>query len=244
MRETGMRVTQLWRYPVKSLAGERLERTRIGELGVEGDRGFGLVDVETGLVLTSRRVPELLFAEPVAGGDGTMKVKLPDGTITDDDAVLSDWLDRPVEFRQPASHGRGRYEIAANDDDPDSEWIEWEGPEGVFHDSTRTRVSILSEDAIGTWDVRRFRANIVVAGGDERDLLGHRIQIGDATFEVVKEIDRCVVVTRPQPNLERDKSVLVDVHRQRAGNLSVGALVVTPGTIAVGDPVLQEEGSP
>lgn len=173
-----------------------------------------------------------------------MKVKLPDGTVTDDDAVFSDWLDRRVEFRQPASHGRGRYEIAANDDDPHSEWMAWEGPEGVFHDSTRTRVSIISEDAIGTWDVRRFRANIIVAGGDERDLLGQRIQIGGATFDVVKEIDRCVVVTRPQPDLEHDRSVLVDVHRQRAGNLGVGALVVTPGTIAVGDPVLQDGEAP
>ena len=239
-----MTVVQLWRYPVKSMAGQRLERAEVGELGVQGDRGFGLVDLDTGLVLTARRVPELLFAHPVMDGNpGSVRIELPDGTVTDDDAVLSNWLGRRVEFRRPDANESGRYEIAANDDDPASNWLEWEGPNGVFHDSTRTRISILSEDAIGDWDVRRFRANIFIAGGDERDLLGHPIRIGTAEFEVVKEIDRCVIVTRPQPALERDKDVLVQVHRHRNGNLGVGAVVLTPGTIRVGDPVLCDQAS-
>jgi uncharacterized protein YcbX len=234
-----MRVTQLWCYPVKSLAGHRLERAHVGELGIDGDRGFGLVDLETGLVLTARRVPELLFAVPIVdAADGAVRIKLPDGTVTGEDAVLSAWLGRRVELRRPARGERGRYEIALNDDRPDREWIRWEGPQNVFHDSKRTRVSIVCEDAFGKWDVRRFRPNVVVAGGDERDLIGHRVRIGDAELEVAKEIDRCVIVTRPQPGLERDKDVLVEVHQQRRGNLGAGALVHAPGTIAVDDPVL------
>lgn len=239
-----MRVTQLWRYPVKSMAGERLESASIGELGIDGDRSFGLVDLETGLVLTARRVPELLFATPVSdGGDGvSMTVRLPDGTVTADSSELSSWLGRRVELRRPAANESGRYEIAVNDDQPDGDWMEWEGPGGVFHDSARTRLSILSQDAIGEWDVRRFRANVVITGGDERDLLGHRICIGDVELEVVKEIDRCVMITRPQPDLERDKSVLTQVHQSRNGNLGVGALVHSPGTVDVGDPILLSDG--
>lgn len=235
-----MRVSQLWQYPVKSLAGRRVERVHVGELGIDGDRGFGLVDLETGLVLTARRVPELLFATPVVDGAdaGVVRIKLPDGTVTSDDAMLSAWLGRRVELRRPAPGQRGRYEIALNDDRPDGEWIRWEGPQGVFHDSTRTRVSIVCEDAFGNWDVRRFRPNVVVDGGDERDLIGHRVRIGDVELEVVKEIDRCVIVTRPQPGLEHAKDVLVQVNHQRRGNLGAGALVRAPGTIAVGDPVL------
>lgn len=235
-----MWVTQLWRYPVKSLTGEQLDEVHVGELGLEGDRSFGLVDLDTGLVLTARRAPELLFAVPVVDAtDGeSVRITLPDGTATADDRVLSDWLGRRVELRRPASSERGRYEIAANDDQPKGEWIDWEGPEGVFHDSARTRVSILSEDAIGPWDVRRFRVNVMVAGGDERDLVGCHVRIGAAEFEVVKEIVRCVIVTRPQPGLERDKDVLLQVNRQRDGKLGVGALVAAPGTITVGDPVL------
>jgi uncharacterized protein YcbX len=79
----------------------------------------------------------------------------------------------------------------------------------------------------------------VVAGGDERDLVGRTIRSGGAELEVVKEIDRCVMVTRPQPGgIERDKDVLLQVHRRRDGHFGVGCLVTTPGPIAVGDPVL------
>jgi hypothetical protein len=46
-----------------------------------------------------------------------------------------------------------------------------------------------------------------------------------------------VIVTRPQPGLDRDKSVLVAVHRERNGNMGVGAIVRTRGTTAVGDPI-------
>lgn len=239
-----MQVMQLWRYPVKSLAGARLERADVDELGIAGDRQWGLVDLDTGLVLTARRVPELLFAEFVGdesstnrSSDESSAIRLPDGRVTADDDVLSEWLGRRVELRRAASDERGWYEIALNDDRPEGEWQQWHGPKGVFHDSTRTRLSIISEEALADWDVRRFRPNVVVSGGDERDLVDHDVRIGDVRVRVTKEIDRCVIVTRPQPGLERDKSVLVDVHRGRGGTLGVGALVRQPGTIAVGDTV-------
>ena len=57
-----MRVTELWRFPVKSLQGERLTSARLGPLGVEGDRQWALFDLDTGFGLTARRVPDLLFA--------------------------------------------------------------------------------------------------------------------------------------------------------------------------------------
>ena len=232
-----MEVTQLWRYPVKSLAGEPIDEAVVGDLGIEGDRQWGLVDQDTGLVLTARRVPELLFAEPAPQDGGAMALRLPDGTVTDDDAVLSDWLDRPVCLRRPDPDERGHYEIAENDDRPEDGWIQWQGPKGVWHDSKRTRLSIIAEAALGDWDVRRFRPNVVVRGGDERSLVDHDVRIGDVRLRVTKEIDRCVIVTRPQPGLDRDKSVLQRVHVERGGNLGVGALVRGPGTIRVGDAV-------
>ena len=229
-----MHVTQLWRYPVKSMMGEQLSSAEVGDLGIAGDRQWGLVDRDTGLVLTARRVPELLFAEPVPDGED-MQIRLPDGTVTGDDAALSDWLGRPVELRRPAPDERGQYEIAENDDRPDGAWMQWQGPKGVWHDSKRTRVSIIAETAMADWDVRRFRPNVVVAGGDERELVDRDVTVGDVALRVTKEIDRCVIVTRPQPGLERDKSVLQRVHAERTGHLGVGALVRRPGTIAVGD---------
>jgi uncharacterized protein len=237
MSPVDARVTELWRYPVKSLAGERLPAAEIGELGIAGDRSHGLVDLGTGLVLTARRVPDLLFASTVTSDAGDVAVRLPDGSVTADAVELSAWLGRHVELRRAEPATSGRYEIAANDDRPDGEWYEWDGPEGVFHDSSRTRVSIVSEASLADWDVRRFRPNVVISGTDERDLLGATVRIGTAELEVVKEIDRCVIVTRPQPGLDRDKSVLVAVHRERNGNMGVGAIVRTRGTTAVGDPI-------
>ncbi len=57
-----MHVVSLWRFPVKSMQGEELQTADIGELGITGDRQWALVDRSTGLALTARRVPELLFA--------------------------------------------------------------------------------------------------------------------------------------------------------------------------------------
>ena len=226
-------MTQLWRYPVKSMIGESLATAEVGALGIAGDRQWGLVDRDTGLVLTARRVPQLLFAQPVPDGD-VMSVRLPDGTVTDDDQVLSDWVGRAVVLRRPAPDEHGHYAVEGtglHDVAPE----QWEGPAGVWHDSKRTRLSIVAEEALADQDARRFRANVVVRGGDERDLVGVQVRIGPVLVDVVKEIDRCVIVTRPQPGLDRDRSVLTRVHAERAGNLGVGGLVVRGGRISVGD---------
>lgn len=231
-----MEVTQLWRYPIKSLSGERVDTAAVTRLGIDGDRQWGLLDADSGLILTARRVPELLFAEPVIDGERAA-VRLPDGTVTGDDDELSAWLDRPVSLVRATAESRGNYEIAFNDDDPKSEWQRWHGPKGVFHDSTQTRLSIISEASLGSWDPRRFRPNVVVSGDGENDLVKRDIAIGEVRLRVMKRIDRCVIVTRPQPGLERDKGVLLSVGRDHGGDLGIGALVRGEGTLRVGDRV-------
>jgi uncharacterized protein len=102
----GLRVAEVWRYPVKSLGGEVLDRAAVGEHGLPGDRQWAIFDVATGFGLTARRVPELLRATARCADDG-VEVVLPDGTPTTDDAALSLWLGRPVALR-PASATAGR----------------------------------------------------------------------------------------------------------------------------------------
>src|SRR5215218_1137939 len=99
----GVRVLELWRYPVKSLGGERLDAARIGTGGIDGDRQWALFDVDTGFGLTARRVPDLLFASARVGPDGGVRVLLPDGTMTADDAAISEWLGRRVTLRAAGS---------------------------------------------------------------------------------------------------------------------------------------------
>ena len=230
-------VVDLWRYPVKSLQGERLEAADITPEGIFGDRAYGIVDDATKLVLTARREPRLLEAAASYRPDGSVTITLPDGSVADDDADLSAWLGYAVHLQAARPEVAGRYEIALDFEHEDaSEWFQWSGPAGPFHDSTRTRVSLLSEATIRDWDARRFRANVLLSGAGEEALVGSTVRVGQAELDVGKEIDRCVIVTRPQPGgIARDLDVLRTIHRERAGNLGVGALVRTPGRVAVGD---------
>jgi uncharacterized protein YcbX len=83
-----MRVTELWRYPVKSMQGERVDAAELTSWGLAGDRGWALVDLDTGFGLTARRCPELLHASARPRDDGEVEVTLPDGTVAPDDAAL------------------------------------------------------------------------------------------------------------------------------------------------------------
>jgi uncharacterized protein YcbX len=235
---TGVRVLELWRYPVKSLQGERLDAAEIGPEGLAGDRQWALFDVATGFGLTARREPDLLFAAARLRPDGGVEVVLPDGTVTADDAVLSAWLGRPVALRSAAEvTERRRYESPEDDLDERSGWHDWEGAAGgAFHDNADGRVSLVSTGTLGQWDRRRFRSNVLLDGGGEGDLVGLPVRLGSAVLDVVEPIPRCVMVTRPQPGgIGRDTSVLKAIHRERSGNLAVAARVRTAGSVRTGD---------
>ncbi|MGY2127805.1 MOSC domain-containing protein [Blastococcus sp. SYSU DS0617] len=234
-----MRVLELWRYPVKSLQGERLTEAWIGPLGIPRDRGWALFDRDTGMGLTARRVPELLFGAARVRADGGVEIVLPDGTVTAEDDVLSDWLGRRVELRTAAEQGDRApvYEDPGEEEaDGPTEWMQWEGATGPFHDSPRIRLSVVSTGTVGTWDRRRFRANVLLDGAGEDALRGRDAVLGAASVRFGAPIARCVMTTRPQPGgLGRDTSVLKTIHRERDGFLAVRAAVVEPGTVRVGD---------
>lgn len=234
-----MQVSELWRHPVKSLQGERVESVRVTPEGMEGDRAFAIFDTTTGFGLTARRVPELLFASARLRDDGGVEIVLPDGSVADGDDALSDWLGRRVALRSAAEQTVRRYENPSDfEHEESSRWEPFNGSRGAFHDSPSTAVSLVSYATIAGWSPRRFRANVVLDGAGEDALVGGRITIGDVRLAVGTRIPRCVMVTRPQPgDVERDLDVLRVIHRERDGRLAVGATVDAPGTIQVGDSV-------
>jgi len=230
-----MRVAELWRFPVKSLQGERLESATVTPDGIEADRRYALFDVETGFGLTARRVPELLFASARLVDGGQLEIALPDGSVARDDEALSDWLGRRVVLRSSDASLDRLYENPG-DFERERDWAPFTGADGPFHDSARTRVSLVSTATLGAWDRRRFRSNIVLEGEGEDDLVGSSVAVGGAVLEVGKRIPRCVMTTRPQPGgIERDLDVLRTIARERDTYLAVGALVARPGTVALGD---------
>jgi uncharacterized protein YcbX len=109
--ETVGSVVGLWRFPVKSMGGERLEQAEITARGLVGDRAYALIDLDTGKVASAKSVrlfPDLLscraaFVEPPQSGREMppVRIALPDGTsVTSDssdvDRVLSAYFRRDV----------------------------------------------------------------------------------------------------------------------------------------------------
>jgi uncharacterized protein YcbX len=233
-----MHVEELWRFPVKSLQGERLDRAAIVADGLAGDRRFAIVDAETGLALTARRVPQLLFASARLAGDD-VAIRLPDGSEADDDDALSAWLGRPVTL---VDGHRKPHAVSAECpvDETEVDWFTYEGAPGAFHDAPIWRVSMISTATLGEWDRRRFRANVVLDGEGEDALVGKQIALGEAVLHVESQIVRCVMITRPQPEgIERDVEVLRMINRDRGSFIAIGATVRTPGEVNVGDELVR-----
>lgn len=230
-----VRVSALWRYPVKSCRGERVEMSEIGRYGFVGDRAFGIVDEATGHVLTARREPRLLFAT-ARWHDGEVEITGPDDLPLATDDELSQWLDRPVRLTRAGAEG-GVYENP-NDSEHEADWMAWQGPGHAWHDSGRARVSLVSTATLGAWAPERFRSNVLLAGSGEEALVGTQVRLGTATLDVLTRVQRCVMVTRSQPGLGVDRDVLRSIHRERGGHLAVGAVVLESGRVAVGDPLV------
>lgn len=235
-----MHVTQLWRYPVKSLQGERVEAAELTPRGVAGDRRWALFDLETGLGLTARRLPALLHASARLRDDGQVDVTLPDGSVAADDATLSDWLERPVALRAADdATGTRRYENPADTETEAADsWQVFEGSTRAFHDSVA--LTLVSTTTVGGRPMRRFRPNVVLEvgpdEGGEDDLVGAALGLGAAVLAVTQQVPRCVMVTRAQPGgIEIDRDVLRWIHRERGGLLAVGADVLRAGAVRVGD---------
>lgn len=113
MVEAG-RITSIWRYPVKSMAGERVSAADVGPLGLHADRTWAVRDVEHDTTTGAKKLPGLLWctaryaqAPPPHAGPGhapEVIIGLPDGRefSSSDPAVhraLSEYVDHDVELR-------------------------------------------------------------------------------------------------------------------------------------------------
>ncbi len=228
-----MRVGEIWRFPVKSVGGERLERAAVDERGIEFDRAWGIFDPSSGLVLTARREPSLLLLSATVV-DGRPSIRTEAGDDVSSDDALSEWIGRCVEVRS-AADGPATFENPM-DIENETDWVQWQSAGITFHDG-RSTISFVSDVTLGEWDARRFRTNLILRGGGEEELTGS-VTVGSSTLSVRKPIDRCVMVTRAQPGIERDLSVLTTIIRERNNQLGMGATVSSSGAISVGDEVV------
>jgi MOSC domain-containing protein len=247
-----IRVAQLWRYPVKSLLGERLPALHALDNGMDGDRMWAIQDRGDGRILTARREPRLLFASSrLSAPSGLPVITLPDGKeLTGPgpatDAALSTWLAKPVTLVAAAECNAARAEYFADATDDASQAIEWTMPNGRFVDAfpllVMTTAGLQGSAASysnGIWDVRRFRPNILIQldgeGWLEDAWADRRLSVGSAQLVPRQRCIRCTMVNRAQPGLERDVNIFKTLHRFHRGEAGMWTQVVYPGIISEGD---------
>ncbi len=208
-----MQISEIWRYPVKSMGGEQLTATDVGEDGVPGDRVVHVADPR-GRVVTARSHPRLLLHHATLGPDGQPLV---DGRPWTDTAVAR-------EVEQAAGTGA---RLARSD-----------GPERF----DVLPLLVATDGAIATLGVdrRRFRPNILIGGVDglaERGWEGRVLRMGGALIRAVDLRQRCIMTTFDPDDATQDREVLLQIHREMDGSLALNCRVVRAGRIQVGDPV-------
>ena len=207
-----MHVSELWRYPVKSMAGERLENAWLGVDGIPGDRLLYIVDGR-GEILSARTKPRLLGHRATLGEDGDVLV----------DGLPWDSPDVAAAVRAAAG--------------PDARLVRAGGPErfDVLPLLVATDGAV---DAFGH-DLRRLRPNIVIAGVDglaERGWEGSLLTAGDAVIALADLRSRCIMTTFHPDTLEQNVDVLRGIRARFDGTLALNAWAGREGGVAVGNP--------
>ena len=243
-------VAEVWRYPVKSMQGERVERMEVAPGGATGDRRLAVVDRAIGKVLSAKLHAPLLEASARVEGDDVI-VTLPDGTshAASDPGVhaaLSAWLDREVRLEAPQVDEVLPFEVHSGLSDDTTPVIDWPGPAGTWLDladvhwlTTSSLAAAAELHPDGQWDVRRFRPtallDVSATGFAEDDW--QEVEIGTVRSEVLMPTMRCTMPSRAQPGLERDVEIGRTLREQHDNNLGLYAKIVGAGAIAVGDAV-------
>ncbi|RLE25767.1 MAG: Fe-S oxidoreductase, partial [Actinobacteria bacterium] len=75
-----MQVTQLWRYPVKSMVGGVVDSVELDELGIVGDRTWAVRDLERGGIRGAKKIGSLMRLAASDGDGGDVLISLPDGS--------------------------------------------------------------------------------------------------------------------------------------------------------------------
>ena len=223
-------ISQLWRYPVKSMLGERCTALRLNARGIDGDRLFALKDRDGkfGSGKTTRRFRKIDgLLQFRASYEGSVPlVQFPTGQLMrgDDpaiDAALSGALGQTVTLAREA-------DVSHLDAGPvhllTSAALEW------------LRVFL---PAAGI-DVRRFRPNLVVtvaeAGMVEQTWLGKRLRAGsEVELEVSAATERCGMVTMAQEELSDEPRVLREIAQHAKLKFGIYANVIVPGIVRVND---------
>ena len=226
---TSARVTAIWRFPVKSMAGESLEAVEVDERGLVGDRAWAVYDTD-GRLASGKSTRRFRRMDPVFGvaartvGD-TVELVFPGGRIalageSAADLALSDHFGEEVELGPEA-------------DVPHQD----AGQVSLVGTATLRELAALS--GLGEpVDPRHLRTNLVVETSEpfvEDHWLGKELAVGGVRLRALERIERCRMVDIEQVGVPAIEGLLKAVGAHRDLCAGIYADVVDPGRLAVGD---------
>ena len=85
-------VTQIWRYPVKSMMGERLFGAELGENGIPGDRAWAVRDEKRGGIRGAKKIPQLMDMEASSRGDAPLIIARDGHSAVANEPHIHQWL--------------------------------------------------------------------------------------------------------------------------------------------------------
>ena len=228
-------VREIWRYPVKSMGGERLSRCDIELNGIYGDRRWALLDDQTGEVRGGKTLPKLMqcnaryLDRPLVDEIPHVEISLPDGTtLRSGDQGTPERLSEFFGYRVSLCMVQAATYV------------------DVSSLSLLTTASIAMLSALNPesrLDVRRFRPNFYVEtlkgskGSVEFQWSGKVLEIGSVRITCESPAPRCGMTTYKQPGLPEDPSILQTIVRQADKNVGVYANPTSTGSVSVDDDV-------
>ena len=235
------RISALFRYPVKSMAGESLDGATLGWHGIEGDRRFAfrrLTDKGNFPWLSASKLPELILYKPFAL-DGNSAELLPTHVCTPEGRELEL---QSRELREEISSRYGN----------DVELMNLKA--GIFDEAslsiiTRSTVQCIERESgrgVGSCDLRRFRPNVVIDTAsaepfEEDTWVGRTLMFGEgddcAAVKVYMKDERCRMVNLDPDTAEQDVQVMRTVVRLNKNYAGGYGTVVRSGELRVGQVV-------
>jgi len=266
-RRRSMHLSSLYRFPLKSAAGESLQRCASDSLGLLGDRRWMVVAAGTGRFLTQRILPRMALLQAHWQGDTALKLAAPGMPellvrVPDDKTMrcVQVWSANPVvpDAGETAAAwlsdflGQACRLVYLPEDDGIQVDLDYArlGEHTAFSDGFpflligQASLDDLARRVGRPLEMLRFRPNLVVSGAEPYAEDGwKRIRIGQLTFRVVKPCSRCVIPTLDPATGERapDREPLNTLlsYRKGPGGVFFGQNLIAEGRgeLEVGMPV-------
>lgn len=230
---------EIYRHPVKSLGGESLEQSLVKKYGLYGDRAYAFLDHKRpGALLTARQVPEMLgYKAELCGEKTDDKDKFPRVKITSPAGRIFDLEEEA--FKKEIEDMSGR-QVTLVKHTPEDDLLAVD----TAHILLITTSSLRKLEKLWGKPItaRRFRANFIIALDKnepfvEREWLGGNMIVGDVELKLNVPCPRCNMINIDPDSLNRDRSLLKTVVREREGHFGIYASVIKTGAVKVGDKV-------